>query len=454
VAGWGRAMLDHFRFVPEAGQACLILLAQRHWRESPLRPVFDTPLFSPLLSQEPPELKYSYRQAAITWQDDLKGRIAGKSLELLPTHLIVPFATPEIGRAVRLVASDQVDELQAGQKRELALMLSLVVHRNFYSQGQQADLLYVGRILELVVTSLVRDVAPEDIEQILRDPPFHSVATIARTKAIAITSEEDEDTLEAVLEPLHASVEPSDLKYLSDQINDWRNGQAVAQLSLSPWLIYCAINKTLNQVAFFNRPRKVGGQPTRETFALAAQVGLAAFNAFWAALASFEKGPIFGLPLTLSTVNLTLDADFKLNPLYLQNVRPMETQAVVMSSDGDQVLSVARLLKNHPLGILLNETRRLFGRNEVQRLEQASPRAARRDAAGTPREELLSALGIRTTQSALRVASITKALLAQSPNAKAARARGEKLSRDFADHPDIKRELQTLQRAINELPKI
>lgn len=453
VAGWGSAMLDHFRFVPEAGQACLILLAQRHWREPQGLPVFDTPLFSPLLSSDSPELKYSNRTATITWRDDLRGRVAGKSLELLPTHLIIPFATPEIGRAVKLAPSETLEGLKTAEKRELALTLGLVVHRNFYSQGQQADLLYVGRILELVTTSLVRDVTPEDIERILRDPPFHSVAAIARTKAIAITSDEDEDTLEPATDSLHARVEREDITFLSRQINEWRSGRAVSQLSLSPWLIYCAVNKTLNQVAFFNRPKRVGGQPTRETWGLAAQVGLAAFNAFWAALGSFEKGPIFGLPLTLSNVNLTLDANFKQNALYLQNVRPFDTSAtVVMSSDGDQVLSVTRILSNHPLELLLNFARDMF-RNEVSGLEHPSDRNTRSDAMGTSREQLLDALGIRTSQASLRVASITKALLTNFPNARVARARAEKILRDFSGHSGIKPELRTLQRAIDELPK-
>lgn len=455
VAGWGSAMLDHFRFVPEAGQACLILLAQRHWSEPKNIPVFDTPLFSPLLSSDSPELKYSNRTATIAWRDDLRARVAGKSLELLPTHLIIHFATPEIGRAVKLAPSKTLEELKPAERRELALALGLVVHRNFYSQGQQADLLYVGRVLELVTTSLVRDVSPEDIERILRDPPFHSVAAIARTKAIAITSneDEDEDTPEPATDSLYARVEPEDIMFLSDKINEWRIGQAVAQLSLSPWLIYCAVNKTLNQVAFFNRPKKIGGQPTRETWALAAQVGLAAFNTFWAALGSFEKGPIFGLPLTLSTVNLTLGANFKQNPLYLQNVRPFETSAaVVISSDGDQVLSVTRLLSNHPLKVLLNFARD-FSRNEVPRLEHLSDRNIRSNSGATSREQLLNALGIRTNQASLRVASITKALLEHSPNARVARARAEKVFRDFSGYSGIKRELRTLQRAIDELPK-
>ena len=453
VAGWGNAMLDHFRFVPEAGHVCLILLAQRHWREPRNLPVFDTPLFSPLLSSNSPELKYSNRTATITWRDDLKGRVAGKSLELLPAHLIIPFATPEIGSAVKLAPSVKIEELKPEWRRDLALTLGLVVHRNFYSQGQQADLLYVGRVLELVTTSLVRDVSPEDIERILRDPPFHSVAAIARTKAIAITSDEDDGTPEQVTDSSYARIEREDITYLSNQINQWRLGRAVSQLSLSPWLIYCAVNKTLNQVAFFNRPKRVGGQPTRETWALAAQVGLAAFNAFWAAFGSFEKGPVFGLPRTLSTVNLTLDANFKQNALYLQNVKPFETSAaVVMSSDGDQVLSVTRILSLHPVGVLLNFARIMFP-DADSGPEHSSDRDVRREAVATSREQLLAALGIRTSQASLRAASIKRALLANSPSVRAAQTRAKNVLREFSGYSGIKRELRTLQRAIDELSK-
>lgn len=453
VAGWGRAMLEHFRFVPEAGQACLILMASRHWREHSHLPVFQTPLFSPLISVNAPELRYCNRPAAISWRGDLEGRIAESWLADLPTHLILPFATPEIGRAVRLTPGKGAEKLERFQKRELALTLGLVVHRNFYSQGQQADLLYTGRILEVVVASLVRDVSAEDIEFILREPPFHSVVTIARTKAIAIIPAEEEEAIDAATDQfLQSDIEREDLQYLASLINKWRVGQAVAQLALSPWLIYCALNKTLNQVAFFNRPQAVRQQPTRATWAVAAQVGLAAFNAFWAALASFEKGPVFGLPLVLSNVNLTLGGDFRQNPLYLQNIKPLETQGIVMSSEGEQVLSVTRVMSNHPLGMVLNGARDLFGRLDDPSTEETSARTTQ-DAGRSPRQELLAALGLRTNQSSLRAASIINALLKNAPNAKGARVRAEKIHREFSDSPGLRRELNTLLRAINELPK-
>ena len=452
VAGWGRAMLEHFRFVPEAGQACLILLASRHWREHSHLPVFQTPLFSPLISSEAPELRYSDRPAAIAWRDELKDRIAESWLADLPTHLILPFATPEIGSAVRLTAGKSPAQLEGFQKRELALTLGLVVHRNFYSQGQQADLLYTGRVLELVVTSLVRDVSAKDIERILREPPFHSVTTIARTKAIAISSAEEEEPVDAATDKfLQSGIAQEDLQHLASEINSWRIGQAVSQLALSPWLIYCALNKTLNQAAFFNRPRAVRQQPIPASWAVATQVGLAAFNAFWASLASFEKGPVFGLPLVLSNVNLTLGGDFRQNPLYLQNIKPLETQAVVMSSEGEQVLSVTRILGNHPLSVILNGARDLSSRFAPPILEDASPPPLARGDGRTPREELLGALGLRPDRSSLRVASIINALMRNAPNARVARARAEKIHDEFLTRPGIRRELDTLQRAINEL---
>ena len=123
-----------------------------------------------------------------------------------------------------------------------------------------------------------------------------------------------------------------------------------------------------------------------------------------------------------------------------------------MSSDGDQVLSVTRILSLHPVGVLLNFARIMFP-DADSGPEHSSDRDVRREAVATSREQLLAALGIRTSQASLRAASIKRALLANSPSVRAAQTRAKNVLREFSGYSGIKRELRTLQRAIDELSK-
>lgn len=447
VAGWGQALLEHFRFVPDAGHVCLVLLASRHWRESRGRSVLATPLFQPLAADDAPELRYVDRSASIQWGKELDGRVPSPWLSQLPDRLVIPFATPEIGRAVRFSAEPNGPSPAHAMPWSTKMVLNLVVHRNFYSQGQQGSLLCTGRILELLATSLVRDVSADDIERILVESPYHSVAAIARTKAIAISGEDEGESSEQDVEPPSLQDSgPEGLGELADAINSWRKKSSVAQLALSPWLLYCAMNKTLNQATFFNRPGVVKTTARRATWREAFDLALATFNAFWAACASFEKGPNFGLPLVLSNVNLTVSADFERNNLYMQNVSPLVTQAVIRAAEGDQVLSVTKLLATHPLRDLIKQTRDQHPRpdavgHSVRILEKSA------------RARLLDALGLPPDTAQLRAASITNALRRLEPDIDKAQKHGKTLLNRFLAEPSLSKEIRTLERAVNDLSK-
>lgn len=444
VAGWCQALLDHFRFVPDAGHVCLVLLASRHWRENSIQSALATPLFAPLMADDAPELRYIERSARIQWDKELNGRVPSPWLSQLPERLVIPFATPEIGRAVRFMSDPDGLLVVDSVSWSARMLLNLVVHRNFYSQGQQGNLLCTGRILEVLATSLVRNVTASDIERILVESPFHSIAAIAKTKAIAISTEDENDAAEQDAEPPFAGMDFDDLRKFADQLNLWRERNYLAQLALSPWLIYCAMNKTLNQATFFNRPGVVGTTARTGRLHDAFDLALASFNAFWAACASFEKGPNFGLPIVLSNVNLTIAGDFERNNLYLQNVSPLVSQAVIRAAEGDQVLSVTQLLATHPIRELIKTVRDQHPRpksvgSSVQIQEKAS------------KSELLEALGLRSNMTQLRVATIAKALLRLEPSADLAKKRGRALLRKFSQASNLRREVRTLERAIQSL---
>lgn len=406
---WREALLGHFMYETRAGAVCLVLMAAQHWRQNKATSVLATPLFEPLKQIDQPVLRYVETRAALNWKADLDLRLPASWVQSLPNESILPFATPEIGRAVKLKRRDQ-DLMNVGG-RVLRLVLDLATHRNFYASSKQATLICSGRILELIVTSLVRDPTWQDIERIQIGSPFHSAATVAPTKPVLIDNDEEEDE-----EPSQAAEEEDggkfrhdvDLHVFLDEIITWRKDHRIAEWVQSPWLIYCSLNKAFNQAPSFNKPLSVGQQPSTERTSLVVESSLAAFNSFWAAIASFEKGPLFNLPMQLSNVNLNPDRDFELNELFLQNIRPLlGRQHIDEAHHDERVVSIARTLAQHPLRKKLNEL--------AAALKQAEPLPqARQEPTLTARDRLISVLKLRKELKQLKVVTLVKALTKQA----------------------------------------
>jgi hypothetical protein len=78
------------------------------------------------------------------------------------------------------------------------------------------------------------------------------------------------------------------------------------------------MNKFFSQTTYINRPTGAY-DAAGEVLNLAMQ----AFNLFWSAVGSFEKGPVFGLPQVVATVNMSgTSKNFEYHPLYMQNIAP------------------------------------------------------------------------------------------------------------------------------------
>lgn len=464
IAEWQSALFDHFMFEPNAGALCLVLMAARHWHMAPKASVLATPLFIPLQQIGRHELRYIQSRARLNWTGDLIGRLPDSWVNNLADDAILPFASPEVGRAVvpdrwRIDPDEHGDEFPPEMP---GLLTDLITHHNFYSPSKRATLICSGRILELVVTSIVRDLTVQDVDRILSTAPFHSAVGVAGTKAaqlsvdeldelIASESEEeesgrlrsdDEDTRQGgATEALDRDLA---VEILVDDINGWRREVGAHRVSQSPWLMYCALNKTLNQVRFFTRPLQPNEQPSREALSDVVASGLSAFNSFWAALASFEKGPIFDLPLELSTVNLiNRRGDFQQNNLYTQNIRPLLKEEHGMIH-GEQVIPVTWTLTTHPLRKRLQD---LF--DFAVRREQAS--AASGDERLDGRAYFLATLGFPANRRRVTVADVVNVLEREKPQRMTAVRFGnmlhQKIARRFPQLP----ELNTLSRAIAAL---
>ena len=469
LSRWYSALFDHFMFEPDGGPVCLVVMAARHWRQASHASVLATPLFAPHTQLALHELRYNEARVELNWQKGMSGRLPDSWLNALPTRSIVQFPPPEVGRAV-VVDRWQIkpEDFDAETPEALPqLLIDFMTHRNFYSPSKRATLIYSGRMIELVVTSLVRDVSSGDIVRILVAAPFHSTAAVAATKATRITldeiefddfdndsevtadeSSEDESSEEYggypfLTEDMDMVERHVAIEYLVQEINEWRRNCEVSSLPLSPWLIYCALNKAFHQAPLHTRPRQQGEQPSHERLSDVVASGLSAFNSFWAAVASFEKGPIFDLPLETSNVNLVnRRGDFQYNDLYTQNIKPLlrDEHGTIQ---GEKVLATTWALNEHPLRELLN---RFFAYAKMRDSDFAQEEEEELDG----RTYFLKALGLSSKLKRITITSIMNSLERNAPKgatpARYGRALLQKLARRFPALP----ELSTLSRAIKQ----
>ncbi|WP_438394974.1 antiviral RADAR system adenosine triphosphatase RdrA [Caballeronia sp. DA-9] len=355
---WCGELADHFRVEPEAGPAYMVMLAYQYWQTKPgvdevWRSVFDTPLFQPLRHDELQFPEFDRKAELSEWRDQLRGRAPESWLARLPVKAILPYPVPEAGRATRL--SDDFNSSGDGAD-DVNLLLELLLHRNFYSSSQRGLLVCTGRVIELLVTSLLRDVDDRDIGAILQRPPFYSFSAFAGTKTIPMGQDDDSVYAEPADEnapplPQHAHA----IARLAIAINKWRNDYGVARLHVSPWLIYNVLNKTINQAWLFNRPLKHREQPKTVTTADVAWTARQTFYSLWAAFGSFEKGPLFGLPDVVAYMNIGEGANFQNSNLYLTNVAPFyNTSTESTHSFGARIRAVTAVLGEHPLRALID----------------------------------------------------------------------------------------------------
>lgn len=459
LTAWHSALSEHFMFEPEAGAACLVLLAKRYWHRMARGPVFRTPLFQPLTQVDHPQLRYIRTRAALAWHAELAGRLPEAWVENLKEQSVLAFATPEIGRAVvpdRWTLTDDGGEAHVSQAAA-GLLVELITHHNFYSTSKRATLICSGRVLELLVTSLVRPVMTDDIERILKSAPFHSAVSVASTKAVYFSIDEIEvgemeteaapgDESASDIETLERQYDRArEIKALTSSLNAWRREMGLSQLPSSPWLIYCALNKTFNQAPMFTRPLGLSEQPKKESLSDVAASGLAAFHAFWAAIASFEKGPLFGQRTEISNVNLlNRRGDFSRNNLYIQNIRPLlDSEQERAPTHAEQLTSTTRVLHNHPLRARLQALFEHASKLEEEREE--------------PHDEVdgrtyfLQALGLPTDMARISLATVRNALRSNSPKGISPQRFGQSIFQNVMRLYPTLAQLDVLRRAIEEL---
>ncbi len=355
VDHWTASLREHFRYDSEAGAPYLVLKTYEDWREQKEQfgdrwaSVFDTPLFQPLL-QAKNYAQFRAKHVLSEWHGKLANRVPESWIAHLPGATILPYPVPEIGPLV----SNSVMRVYTTTEARLdkRFLAELLLHRNFYKSNKTGVLLCVGRIFEIVITSLLRDVTAADIGMILNRPPFYSFGALAQTKTLE-SDLPDEDELAETNPPF--DLEPS-LAEFADAVNAWREKRELKNLRLSPWLVYNVMNKFYNQAWLFNDPDKLAQRA--DSFDRIVWVARKAFNSIWAAFGGFEKGHLYGFPPIIATVNVGDGHDFQNSDLYRQNITPFVGAANGASQFGLRVGAITAMLESHPLKTLTDQLQR------------------------------------------------------------------------------------------------
>jgi hypothetical protein len=252
VTNWIPKLLLHWMHDADAGPAWLVLKAQKDWRVArqdlqQALTVLETPLFRPQL-QQGVKFRGFNTSVELDWQERLKGSYPDNALSQLPKRALLPFATPELGRAVpkngkyflpknwpentnaQGASTEQQTAIQKDGSTPLHcranLLAELMLQRGYYSTSQQTSLINVGRLLELIVMSLVADVNANDIHGLLARAPFHSMTEVAPTKPVV--DGEEEPSQKQVADENDEDERAEAISALVKDLQNWREEHAAA----------------------------------------------------------------------------------------------------------------------------------------------------------------------------------------------------------------------------------
>jgi hypothetical protein len=350
-----QALMQYCQFSAEGGAAYLALMTKHYWRQdlklqqnTDFNSIFNTPLFEPMTHDDDSLRHFEAKASTANWRSMLEGRAPVDWLKRLPEHTLLPYPSPEPGYAL-VKESERLIGLESG------LVAALLLHRNFYTTTKRAALACCGRVFELIVTSLVKDVTADDINHLVQRPPFHSFGAIASTKTQAIATE-DEDDDEALVEIDDGAdqVLAYQIEQLANDIAKWRLTHNLTDQVPSPWFFYNVMNKVFNQAAIFNKPQLPTSNPDNNPLRYLDTLAPKIFNSVWAAVGSFEKGEIFGLPTEIAQVNVGNGKTFRNSELYIRNIAPFTGSRSKANDFGKATGSYTYLLSSHPLRELLN----------------------------------------------------------------------------------------------------
>lgn len=375
-------MADYFRFESKAGAVYLVLIAKQYWQnwtntDSLVRQgsIFDTPLFQPLTHNTANLAFFDKTSDLSAWASALEERLPEEWLIGLKSHqTILPYPVAEVGinaatawdyqgMIERIVLNDE-------GKKKATFLINLLVQYNFYTNAKQTMLLNIGRIFELIISSIAGPIFREDLQTILSRAPFFSTRALAPTKTLLIdylkTENRSTTGVQNITGEAETVAEPSDefdpIVVLQNDIDNWRKEHNLEQVELSPWLVYKVFNKVYSQLA--SNEKIPSGM---KNVGIAMNMVAHTFYATWSAFGSFEKGELFGLPNVVATTNLNADKlnNFEKNDHFNINVGPFAPSNSQIENDnepyqirstyGKSTRTISYCLAEHPLRKWIDE---------------------------------------------------------------------------------------------------
>ncbi|EOC1302464.1 antiviral RADAR system adenosine triphosphatase RdrA [Cronobacter dublinensis] len=375
-------MADYFRFESKAGAVYLVLIAKQYWQnwtntDSLVRQgsIFDTPLFQPLTHNTANLVFFDKTSDLSAWASALEERLPEEWLIGLKSHqTILPYPVAEVGinaatawdyqgMIERIVLNDE-------GKKKATFLINLLVQYNFYTNAKQTMLLNIGRIFELIISSIAGPISREDLQTILSRAPFFSTRALAPTKTLLIdylkTENRSTTGVQNITGEAETVAEPSDefdpIVVLQNDIDNWRKEHNLEQVELSPWLVYKVFNKVYSQLA--SNEKIPSGM---KNVGIAMNMVAHTFYATWSAFGSFEKGELFGLPNVVATTNLNADKlnNFEKNDHFNINVGPFAPSNSQIENDnepyqirstyGKSTRTISYCLAEHPLRKWIDE---------------------------------------------------------------------------------------------------
>lgn len=389
---WVVSLENHFKFEQTGGAAYLVLLAKRHWQQwqgaaSGMRSgsIFDTPLFQPRWHGNTSYQYFEQNHDLSDWEDSLAGKLPKVWFrDLSGLNTILPYPLAEVGCNINkdlqrqlsysrkennqkwLVALGKVSpELASNEllSRKAGLLLNLLAEHYFYTTAQRTVVLNIGRIFELIIASLLGDVELSDLQRILHSAPFFSAKS--QVQDISVSEQQEADDGGETTEDYNDenTEDPLDLALsdLQQEISKWRKDHAIAQLDISPWLIYKVFEKVYSIVSDSKNYRN-----GLSDLAVAINKAGLVFYATWSAFGNFEKGRLFGLPELVTGVSLLKAQNFERNDHFKMNIghlAPRSNQlplpdmktAQERKHYGAGVRSITYVMATHPLRKWIDE---------------------------------------------------------------------------------------------------
>jgi len=369
TSDWVDRLINYFQHEPSACSINLTLQAKRHWLNnsdviSSNTSLFSTPLFQPLYHSNQFKLSELHYDLA-EWKSHLEGRLPINWLdEIKNQKTALPYPLPEVGINSALhwhywsLINDN-NGANEEQKNKAIFFISALCHRNYYTNSKRSMMLNIGRIFEIIITSLVGGIESSSFDHIRQRAPFYSASYIAPTKTLELKEENKvlfsvEDSSKETVSDIPTEVNKQiDLSWeqLQEEVIKWREEYGIDKLNISPWLVYKVFNKVFSQVAT-NEHHSNGMQNIDSALDIAGRV----FYGTWSAFGSFEKGELFGLAPIVANTNINKSKNFESNEHFSQNILPFsdrlstsDEEPEVRKEFGLLSRTVTHALSGHPL---------------------------------------------------------------------------------------------------------